>query len=326
MPDTHTIKATTLSDFRRDVFSLIEPDAQPLPKSVAVAYVWPTELCSIGCAHCNFASPKKGIEMRRQLADRAEELVQWLSGADCRTLVVCGGGEPLEEPDFITQALIYCARAGINFEIYTSGTSLNREIDIRSLVREWNAIWQKRRTAADLPRVRLSVDAFHEEKIGLTPLVTWINAIEQEAASWTIALRGVRLSNDDSLERLSEALQAELTYAHSGLAHLKLPSGRQIRAELKGLVFDGRASLRALAQRGLALASDDAEIISRLTEKHGSSRPLGRPLSARLTVTTRRIDLEVHSDGVVHVLESQASDIRLNLFDFTWAQIRDVYY
>lgn len=320
------LEATTIKGFRRDALSFIDPDAQPLPKAVEVAYVWPTELCSIGCAHCNFASPKAGSANRRKLAERAIDLFQWLANSGCRKLVVCGGGEPLEEPEFILHAVTHCAQNGIDFEIYTSGTSLNKATDIRGLIRQWNAIWKEHGSSIGSPSVRLSVDAFHEEKIGLSVPASWIQAIEQDAPDWTIALRGVRLAGDGSLARLASALNAEMINMHAGLSYLKMPSGRQIKAELKGLVFDGRSSLQALAKRGLTLSTDDAQIVSHLAEAQQGSHRLGRPLSARLTVTTRRIDLEIHSNGTVHVLESQASDTRLNLFDFSWPKMREVYY
>lgn len=260
------------------------------------------------------------------MAERADFLCEWLQEAGCHTFVVCGGGEPLEEPEFITAAIKRCAAAGMEFEIYTSGTSVAKPIDIREAIRHWNAVWCRHRTSAGSPKIRLSVDAFHEDKIGLAPVIEWIRTVEEVAPEWSIALRGVRLAGDGSLARLAAALNARLTPVHVGLARLILPSGRELKAELKGLVLDGRASVRMLQARGLSLIPDDERVITELTQALGRAARLGRPLSARLTVTSRRIDVEIHSNGDVHVLESQPPDTLLNLFDFSWVQIRNVYY
>ena len=319
-------EATRLSGFRRQLLSLVDPCAQGLPPTVDVAYVWPTELCSIGCAHCSFASPKVGPDYRRRLAGRAGDVVQWLSAAGCKKLVACGGGEPLEEPDFILQVVSQCAQLGIAFEIYTSGTSLNVTTDVRALLRQWNSLWREHRPTTEYPSVRLSIDAFHEERIGLGVPASWIRLIEEEVPEWTVALRGVRLVGDDSLGRLANLLGAQVIQSYPGVVHLKMPSGRKIKAEFKGIVFDGRSSLSALRKRHLELSSEDGKIVSNLAAVHGNRRRLGRPLSSRLTVTTRRMDLEIHSSGVVHALEAHPTDTRLNLLDFTWSEIRDVCY
>ena len=38
------------------------------------------------------------------------------------------------------------------------------------------------------------------------------------------------------------------------------------------------------------------------------------------------MDLEIHSDCIVHLLESQASDLRLSFREYSWEEMRNVYY
>jgi hypothetical protein len=308
-------------DFRRTALSLVDPLRQPIPPAPSVAFAWPTELCSIGCAHCSFGSRPKGRGDKRLLARHPETLAHWLADAGTRKLVVCGGGEPLDEPDFIVRAVAACARTGLGFEIYTSGVSHDTPRPVMDYIREWKNAGRENPIG-----IRLSVDAFHEERIGLAPVADWIRAIETAAPHWTVSLRGIRVRGDHSVRRLAALLGAELSRVTRKTAVMVLPSARRLLIEWKGFVFEERGSLKTLARRGLSLDPDDAAVVETLVAQSYGGRHLGRPLSARLTVTPKVLDLEIHADGIVHILESQAPDLRCSLFEVAWDEMRRRYY
>jgi hypothetical protein len=214
---------------------------------------------------------------------------------------------------------------GLGFEIYTSGVSRDTPRPVMDYIRDWKDAW----TAAGPENpigIRLSVDAFHEELIGLSPVAEWIRAIDVAAPHWTVSLRGLRVRGDHSVQRLAGMLGAEISRVTRKTAVMVLPNGRRLLIEWKGFVFEERGSLKALARRGLSLDPDDAAVVEPLATQFDGVRHLGRPLSARLTVTPKVLDLEIHADGTVHILESQAPDLRCSLFDFSWGEMRDRYY
>lgn len=87
-----TAREVDALQFRRALPDLVDPTIQPIPPQPYVAFVWPTELCSIGCAHCSFGSTSGGGGAKRVLARHAERVARWLSDAGAKKLVVCGGG------------------------------------------------------------------------------------------------------------------------------------------------------------------------------------------------------------------------------------------
>jgi hypothetical protein len=311
---------------RQAILESIDPAVQSLPDRPAVAFVWPTDLCSIGCAHCNFASRRTGEPARRLLASHPDRLVEWLASAGTRKVVICGGGEPLDEPEFVTRTISGCARLGLECALYTSGVSHRRPFAVREKIQEWRDAWRPRVRPEHRLGLRLSVDLFHEERIGLEPVVQWLEELERLAPEWRCAIRGIRVEGDGSVERLAARLGAELRTNTNGSAWMVLPRGRRILVQRKGFIFDGRGRPALLARRRLQLDSQDRPIVEELVEEYGAGAALGRPLSARLTLTSRHVELEVHGDGVVHILESSAPDCRLSLFDHTWESMKRAYY
>jgi len=320
--DTRQARPTALrSRLLRD----IDPDRQPLPRRPAVAYVWPTELCGIGCAHCSFGSVRQGPAYRRLLALHPERLVAWLTDAGARKLVACGGGEPLGEPEFLVRALAAATAARLPFEIYTAGVPSNAGRSIDEYLRDWTSAAEAGPDCRPL-RLRLSVDRFHEERLGLEPVLEWITRVDEQALPWTLGIRSLRLANDDSVERLAARLGAALHRSSPRAGRIVLRSGRQLTVEWKGFVFEHRGSMRLLAHRGLELTAEDEARIAALSETHGPGTELGRPLSAPLTVSRRVLDLEIHSDCIGHVLESQSPDLHRSFLDTPWAEMRAAYY
>lgn len=323
MQQTNNMQAQT---FRKEILELINPLAQPLPGQPSVAFVWPTELCSIGCAHCSYSSKKTGTKQQHLLSDYPQEIVQWLFDAGVKRFVACGGGEPLDEPEFIAQAIATCARLGLDFEIYTSGVSFSKPYSIEEYIKTWQQHWTNRKRPNQRFNVRLSLDAFHEELIGLEPLIKWIEAVKKYAPEWSVSIRSVRLEGDESVNRLAVALNGRLEKKNNDSGWIMLPAGRKILVMWKGFVFEGRGQLKQLNRLRLKLYQEDATIVEPFINKWNTKNELGRPLSLHHAVSFHRIDLEIHADCEVHVLQSQATDLRLNFLDYSWEDIKNRYY
>ncbi|GGK31730.1 radical SAM protein [Salinarimonas ramus] len=311
-----------LRALRSQVLPLIDPEAQPLPSHPHTAFAWPTRLCSIGCAHCSFGARRTGRPETRRVAEHADGLVEWLVAAKARRLVICGGGEPLDEPAFVEDALRRCAERSLPVELYTAGISLLHRTPAADVI----AGLRRAHAGATTPlAVRLSVDAFHEERIGLEPVAQWIEDQERLAPEWRLSLRGIRVVGDGSIERLAARLGAELERSAKGTGWMTLRSGRKLLCEWKGFVLENRGSLDVLASRGLTLPEPERDTLARVIPDQ-DGRGVGRPFSARLTVTHRRIDLEIHSCGTVNILESQATDLRMRFLDHSWDEMRSAYF
>lgn len=308
--------------FRASVLPMVDPEAQPLARHPHTAYAWPTRLCSIGCAHCSFGARRTGPPEARRVADHPRLLVDWLIEARTRRLVICGGGEPLDEPDFVVDAIAHAASRDLPVEIYTAGISLAHE---RSAQETIAALRAANARAVTPLAVRLSVDAFHEERIGLDPVADWIEAQTRLVPEWRLSLRGIRVDGDESIPRLAARLGATLSRSDKGTGWMTLRCGRRILCEWKGFVLENRGSVDVLARRGLRLPEADRERLVRLGPGE-SGRDVGRPFSARLTVTRSRIDLEIHACGTVNILESQAADLRLSFLAHDWEEMRRLYY
>jgi hypothetical protein len=314
----------TLTPFRARLLSLIPPDRDHLAASPMTAFVWPTEDCSIGCAHCNFSSKPRRHGSPSDLRHDPQTLYTWLSDAGTRRLVLCGGGEPLDEPDFCAEVVRMCGQGNIDFGIYTSGTSLATPDTPEHYIRRWRDLRGDRHGGRF--HVRLSMDAFHTARLGVDVLADWIRTVERLAPEWRVSLRSLKVLGDTSLAQLADKLSATVREPGHGAARLVLPSGRVLAVERMGYIMEGRGTLDLLNRYGLHLPPEPAASAALWQELVGRGNWLGRPLSRRLPVGARHLDLEIHADTKVHVLEAQAFDARLSLEDHSWSAMRDLYY
>lgn len=313
-----------LTPFRRELLALIPPALDHLAPEPTTAFVWPTEHCSIGCAHCNFASmPRRPGAPSDRLLDPGR-LVRWLLDAGARRVTLCGGGEPLDEPEFCERTVRTASAAGLDFAIYTGGRSLSEP----QAPAEYIRAWQRARGTDPAGQfwLRLSLDAFHADRIGTEVVAEWITRCRELVPDWKLTLRTLDVRGDRSLDEVAAHLGGSVRAPGRGSARLDLPDGRSLVVERMSFIVDGRASLDLLARRGLALPEEDAARLAPWQSLVGRTRQLGRALSRRLTVGSRHVDLEIHADAAVHVLESQPYDSRLSLYDWTWAEMRERYY
>lgn len=289
-----------------------------LPDYPAHAYVWPTESCSIGCRHCNFSS--KAGPQDTYNRGRPEDLVDWLNQSGVRRSVLCGGGEPLDDNAYCAKFFAAIARTGMHFAIYTAGTSLAYPQTAGQVIDAWLA-----ESGGDHPRsvwIRLSVDPFHSERVGLDPIVDWITELCLHSPAWNVSLRTVRLDGDRTLHQLAQRLGGRLCHTKERVSHIKV-YGRSISIDQKGLVLDGRASLAMLPRRGLRLTPTDDLALRRNGPTFGQDSQVGRPLSRRVPISRARANIEVRPDGSVNLVEVKPADSGHYWSDTAWPEIRD---
>lgn len=302
-----------LTPFRSALVAAVPLGQTLLAGTPHTAFVWPTEQCSIGCAHCNFSSGQAGhnLDVRG-----AVSLVRWLVDAGVRRLVICGGGEPLDARATCDAFLEHGAGAGLDLALYSSGTSLRDPIPAREVVAQWVKLLPQGQSL----HVRLSFDPFHLARVGPEPIADWLAAIRGAAPHWRVSLRGLRVRGDASLSVVAEA--AGGTIRERPHEALVLPDAHVVPVERMGFVLDGRGTMGLLSAFGLSLEPDERSAVAEVQRwVGGRSHALGRVLSRRLTVSSRRVDLEIHADDTVHVLESQPADHRLRFPDLSWSEM-----
>lgn len=315
------------NNFRLKVLQQIDPLLQPLPAFPNTAFVWPTEMCSIGCSHCSYNSQKAGKETGSFLKDYPEEISQWLYNSGVKKIVVCGGGEPLDEPEFLIRTIGECSRLGVEFELYTSGVSVASPSSAKDYIKSWQNICFKNGNHSSLG-IRLSIDAFHNERIGLKPIVDWINQLIILSPDWKISIRCLRVEGDNTIYYLSELLNAKVTKENPSKGWLEMPDGKRIPIIWKGFIFEGRGQFEQLNRLGLTIPQEDILIVGDYLNDWKQKMELGRPLSQQLyyAISKRIINLEIRSNCNVHILNSQAQDLRLNFLKYSWPDIKEVYY
>lgn len=316
-------RAPAWTPFRRQLLELVPVPEALLAPHPTTAFVWPTEACSVGCAHCSFGSVRRRPGEPSDVRLDPGALVDWLVDARARSVVLCGGGEPLDEPELCRDVVARASRTHLGIGVYTAGASLDRPREPRDVVQEWVDARADDHTGSF--SVRLSFDVFHTRRLGTGVLAAWVEAIEELAPAWRLSLRGLRVVGDPTLDELARTLGAHVE-ERSTSARLVLRSGRRVPVERMAYIVDGRGSLAVLARHGVALPPQDAAALAPLVRAAGRGDHLGRPLSRRLTVGPAHVDLEIHADTTVHVLESQAPDLRLSFETHPWDAMRAQYY
>jgi len=313
-------RVQTPSRFRRLVLDRVDPAAQPLPTTIKKLYVWPTADCSIGCRHCNYASPKKSTDpTRRAIADNVDTIIEFALASGAANVTFCGGGEPLDEPDALLHVVDALAPTDIGFGLYTSGHSNRYDLDVDGLVADLARRWTAG-GGGDF-RIRLSVDFYHHERIGAAPVAAWLRAVDRYAPWMAADIRATQLVGDDSLTAVADDLKATIVPLGARSARLVMPSGRVVSVKSKPLVLDGRISLDRLHRDGLALPDAQRQRVATASVRGG--RRVGRVLSNRLPVTTKRLDYEIRADGECRVLEVGIPDNVKYVFSDDWPTIRD---
>ncbi len=286
---------------RQDLLAALPKYAAPGPSAASTCYVWPTDDCAVGCAHCNFASPRSSkIFDRYRVADDVDRALELVNGMGLWKAVLSGGGEPMQEPDFCERFI-----SGVDspqlaeIELITSAAFATSVADATRVLRNLHNAWRTRGPEMTKAKftVRLSVDWFHAERIGIKPAVHVLHALnEPEFSDIGCYIRSVLLDNDNTIRDLATDLGATLGAIDDYCQLMTLPYGREVLVYYKNLILDGRMTSRRLRSLPVALPkSAQAHVFGQRFQS-----PSGKHVPARVYNGPE----VVHLDGLACVLEA----------------------
>ncbi|THA80313.1 radical SAM protein [Streptomyces sp. A0592] len=159
---------------RAELLDSLPGYADPGPSTASTCYVWPTDDCAVGCAHCNFASPRSSDSIpRHRIAEDVDRTMEFVNGMGLWKAVLSGGGEPMQEPAFCQEFIARVDSPQLReVELITSGSFATSREDARHGIEGLVAAWRGRPAAraAAAFTLRISVDWFHAARIGLRPV------------------------------------------------------------------------------------------------------------------------------------------------------------
>lgn len=297
-PDKVSVEALSA---RENLLAALPTYADPGPSFASTCYVWPTDDCSVGCAHCNFASPRSSKAFDRyRIADDADRALELVNRMGLWKAVLSGGGEPMEEPDFCERFIADIDSAQLaEIELITSAAFATTKTETARVLDRLHNAWRTRgsgKAEADFT-VRLSVDWFHTKRIGIEPPANVLRVLSSpEYADVGCYLRSVLLDNDTTITDLANELGATLGAIEDYCQVMTLPNGREVLVYYKNLIFDGRMTSRRL--RSLPVGVPKAAQADVFGERFRSAT--GKQVPARVY---NGPDV-VHLDGLACVLEA----------------------
>ncbi len=236
---------------REELLAALPKYPDPGPSYASTCYVWPTDDCSVGCAHCNFASPRSSRALDRyRIADDADRAMELVNKMGLWKAVLSGGGEPMEEPAFCERFIADVDSPRLaEIELITSAAFATSRAETERVLERLHLAWRDR--GPDKARagftVRLSVDWFHAKRIGLEPVAHVLRALSGPAYSEVgCYIRSVLLENDTTITDLASELGAELGAIEDYCQVMTLPGGRDVLVYYKNLILDGRMTTRRL--------------------------------------------------------------------------------
>lgn len=286
---------------RQELLAALPRYPNPGPSTASTCYVWPTDDCSVGCAHCNFASPRSSkVFDRYRITDDADRALELVNEMGLWKAVLSGGGEPMEEPDFCERFIAEVDSPQLaEIELITSAAFATSMTDAARVLGDLRDAWRARgpdRAAAGFT-VRLSVDWFHAKRIGTGPPANVLRVLSgPEFADVGCYLRSVLLDNDTTIPDLATELGATLGPVEDYCQVMTLPGGREVLVYYKNLILDGRMTSRRLRSLPVTLPkAAEAEVFGRRFQS-----PSGKHVPARVYNGPE----VVHLDGLACVLEA----------------------
>jgi len=297
-------------------------------------YVWPTEFCRSGCAHCSFSSvpisqvhpaaPRRNTLRDTDLQLKAMQLVK---DAGVWKFVLSGGGEPMEEPEAVYNFVANVSSDRLEeIELITNGfwaTDPSEAFLTLSRLRDYFV--GRPSHAKETFKLRLSIDQFHRKALGLECLVNIVRLAElEEFDCIDVYLRSVKLSGDTSVPELAMRVGAQLTPEVDFQRYMVMPTGNRYLVYYKNLTFEGR--LRG--KRAQFLPEDytsGAQFEKRLHDFQGRYIP-ARTYNGPEVRFLDGLALILEPDGAIKIVDGNSPDNVPNVRDRTWTQALQDWY
>jgi hypothetical protein len=231
-----------------------------------------------------------------------------MNGMGLWKAVLSGGGEPMVEPDFCELFVHEIDSPALEeIELITSAHFAENDEETRrrmhSLVRAWRT--RPARLAKASFTIRISLDWFHAQRIGVGPAARVISVLgEDDLRDVGCYIRSVLLDDDATIAELAGSLGGSLTALHDYQQGILLPDGRTILVYFKNLIVDGRMNHRKLSRLPVSLpVQSRADVFGR---RFVDDRGKQVPARTYNGPTVRHLDglaCLIDDDGRVRILE-----------------------
>ncbi len=254
-------RASELDRLREEIIGGLPAYAEHGPVHASTCYVWPSSECPVGCGHCNYASPLSLNGLTRySVARDPEPVLRVMNSMGLWKAVLSGGGEPMVEPEFCERFVNEVDSPVLEeIELITSAHFATDEAETRRRLRRLVEAWRTRSphlARANLT-VRISLDWFHAQRIGVEPAARVIQLLgEPEMRDVRCYIRSVLLGNDTTMADLSARLDGRLTELHDYQQEIVLPDGRSILVYHKNLIIEGRMNDRKLSRLPITVPTE----------------------------------------------------------------------
>lgn len=333
-PTQLTLSAGNPADrLRSRLIDSLRPYAEHGPTLASTCYVWPSIECPVGCGHCNYATPISASNIRKpKVVTEAAALMRIVNGMGLWKAVLSGGGEPMVQPEFCSYFVSEVDSPNLaEIELITSAHFANTEEEtyaaLSNLVTAWRQRSNKLTDAAFT--IRLSVDWFHAQRIGVGPAASVIRMLgEPEFAGVNSYVRSVLLDNDPTIQQLADALDAELSDIIDYQQTMTLPDGRRILVYSKNLIIEGRMNKRKLSRLAVSLpkASEADEFGQRFKTAEGKQIP-ARTYNGPEVRHLEGLACLIDDQGMVRILEGNDVSRSAYVGDFdSWSDAVSYLY
>lgn len=295
-------------------FEILDPALRKLAESTSShIYVHLTDSCSVECPHCMYAS-RYHAEPQAIKGRLLERLLKYLREASPEKLTISGGGEPFEEGESLLAILRNTHGMGI--EIDTSAVWAKDNQVVRHVLDDLNDAALESGSHIVL---RLSVDSFHisTNRVSLQAYARVVNQwLIMGISHVDVALRGLALEGDRTLERFAELLgsRLEMTSAYHGQIRVQ---GKVIPVAKNVMRFSGRG---VRYRDSLAVGTPSVnEYYSAYLDKDVR---LGLVVNDAVGDSYRQVGLPavtVNYDGSAYIFSSTPPDRRPNIADFDYS-------
>ncbi len=324
---------SSLDLHRRKIIDSLPAYREHGPAHASTCYVWPSSECPVGCGHCNYASPiSLGRLTRYSVAREPEPVMRLMNGMGLWKAVLSGGGEPMVEPEFCELFVNEIDSPNLEeIELITSAHFAEDAGETRLRVRRLVEAWRTRspETARASFAIRISLDWFHAQRIGVEPAARVIETLgEDDLRDVHCYIRSVLLENDTTFTELADALGGRLTEIRDYQQEILLPDGRSILIYHKNLIVEGRMNQRRLSRLPVGLPTDSqADVFGKRflddDGKHVPARVYNGPQVRHLDGLACLIE----DDGKVRILEGNDPNRAPNVRGVTgWPEAIEYLY
>jgi hypothetical protein len=189
---------------------------------------------------------------RYSVARDPEPVLRVMNSMGLWKAVLSGGGEPMVEPEFCERFVHEIDSPNLEeIELITSAHFAADDAETRLRLHRLVDAWRARAPNLAKARfaVRISLDWFHAQRIGVEPAARVIRMLSEPGFEDVgCYIRSVLLENDTTFAELAASLGGELTEVEDYQQQIIVPNGRTILVYHKNLIIEGRMNQRKLSR------------------------------------------------------------------------------